>query len=192
MKFLSKGVSTSVSRSRMTQQLLRRSEESPSSSNYSDDVNKAGKGTFGYRTHHVPNQESAAVESRVTMQSFTERGINKNPLNPGKDRLFVSHVDPESIYFPNQVARVSYVAAVVNPDENGEYIKDLQDGMESLATRLAPSYFPGTVVRAITTQVDGYSPAGKLLTKEEERNQVIAFFCMACSEIAGMSFFSYL
>ena len=64
-------------------------------------------------------------------------------------------------YFPDQVARVSYVASIVNPDANGDYLKDLLGGMDLLATRLAPSYFPGTIVRDITTQVDGYFPAGE-------------------------------
>jgi len=65
-------------------------------------------------------------------------------------------------YFPDQVARVSYVASIVNPDANGDYLKGLQGGMDLLARRLAPSYFPGTIVRDITTQVDGYFPAGEL------------------------------
>ena len=64
-------------------------------------------------------------------------------------------------YFPDHVARVSYIASVVKPDANGDYLKDLQGGMDLLATRLAPSFFPGTIVRDITTQVDGYFPAGE-------------------------------
>jgi len=118
-------------------------------------------------------------------QSYS-RSTNKNPLklgNNGSERLAnpnsstiysVSHhhsplEDDASrsyraelgnvSYFPDHVARVSYIASVVKPDANGDYLKDLQGGMDLLATRLAPSYFPGTIVQHITTQVDGYFPA---------------------------------
>lgn len=64
--------------------------------------------------------------------------------------------------FPDHVARVSYIASVVSPDDNGNYLKDLKGGMKLLATRLAPSYFPGAIVQKITTQVDGYFPSGEL------------------------------
>jgi len=114
------------------------------------------------------------------------RSTNKNPLKLGKDGSersaipnsstinSVSHhqrplEDDASLsyraelgnvsYFPDHVARVSYIASVVKPDANGDYLKDLQGGMDLLATRLAPSYFPGTIVQHITTQVDGYFPA---------------------------------
>jgi len=62
-------------------------------------------------------------------------------------------------YFPDQVAIVSYTASVVKPDAEGDYLKDLQGGMDLLATRLAPAHFPGTFVQDVTTQVDGYIPA---------------------------------
>lgn len=64
-------------------------------------------------------------------------------------------------YFPDQVAIVSYIASVVKPDAEGNYLKDLQGGMDLLATRLAPAYFPGTFVQDVTTQIDEYIPAGK-------------------------------
>jgi hypothetical protein len=107
---------------------------------------------------------------------------NKNPLNPGKDGRPAtidsgSHhhnsLEEDAIrssyfsglgsisYFPDHVARVSYVASIVKPDADGNYLKDLENGMGLLATRLAPSYFPGTIVRHITTQVDGYFPSGE-------------------------------
>ena len=107
---------------------------------------------------------------------------NKNPLKPGKDGRSATidsgshHHNPledDAIrsssspglgsvsYFPDHVARVSYVASVVKPDADGNYLKDLKNGMGLLATRLAPSYFPGTIVRHITTQVDGYFLSGE-------------------------------
>mmetsp|Transcript_12932 Transcript_12932/g.36443 ORF Transcript_12932/g.36443 Transcript_12932/m.36443 type:complete len:992 (+) Transcript_12932:332-3307(+) len=110
-----------------------------------------------------------------------------NPIKDGEDRLSMFHsstttyagynsnneleddtTEPSASkrlgfggvsYFPDQVARVSYLASIVKPDVNGEYLQDLQDGMDVLATRLAPSFFPGAIVRAVTTQVDGYFPA---------------------------------
>ena len=102
----------------------------------------------------------------------------KNPLHPNKDGRqradsdespsFVNSgayhrkpVDNDVEYFPDQIARVSYVASVVRPEASGEYVEELQGGMRLLAARLAPSYFPGTIVQQITTQVDGYYPSGK-------------------------------
>ena len=76
-----------------------------------------------------------------------------------------SPVEESVSYFPDHVARVSYIASVVNPKTSGNYLNDLQDGMRLLATRLAPPYFPGTIVRQITTQVDGYIPSGELWIK---------------------------
>ena len=105
------------------------------------------------------------------------QSAKKNPLHPGKDgreRLATyfksptsedsgshrrSPIEDDASYFPDHVARVSYIASVVKPEADGGYLKDLQGGMKSLATRLAPSYFSGTIVRQITTQVDGYFPS---------------------------------
>lgn len=62
-------------------------------------------------------------------------------------------------YFPDHVAKISYITAIVKPDAEGGYLQDLQGGMDLLATQLAPEHFPGFIVRDVTTQVDGYSPA---------------------------------
>ena len=72
-------------------------------------------------------------------------------------------------YFPDHVAKISYITAIVKPDAEGGYLQDLQGGMDLLATQLAPEHFPGFIVRDVTTQVDGYSPARKFL-------QILAFF----------------
>ncbi len=140
------GVRATTKAKTMTQERLRRKTLS-SSSNYSHDVERK------------------------------TQSINKNPLHPGKDgreRLATyyksatsedsgthhrSPIEDDASYFPDHVARVSYIASVVKPEADGGYLKDLQGGMKSLATRLAPSYFPGTIVRQITTQVDGYFPS---------------------------------
>ena len=85
-----------------------------------------------------------------------------NYESPSDYTAMRSSYTPGSVsYFPDQVARVSYVAAVVKPDLNGEYLKDLQGGMDLLAKRLAPMSFPGMIVFDVNTQVDGYFPAGK-------------------------------
>jgi hypothetical protein len=124
-----------------------------------------------------------ALSENETENSDTGN-TNKNPLKRDKDgagqrfalaqQSSAHHHDPleeEAVklqselgsvsYFPDHVARVSYIASVVKPDKNGDYLKELNAGMDLLATRLAPSFFPGTIVRHITTQVDGYFPAGE-------------------------------
>lgn len=111
--------------------------------------------------------ESSVLDSEMVHRHT--QSANKNPIHPGKDgreRLasnYKSHhrtpIESEASYFPDHVARVSYIASVVNPEADGNYLGDLQDGMKSLATRLAPSHFPGTIVSQITTQVDGYFPS---------------------------------
>ena len=117
---------------------------------------------------------------RKTLSSSSNyfQSSKKNPLHPNKDGRHRTDND-ESIsttnsgshhrqpldnniaYFPDHIARVSYIASVVRPEANGSYLDELQGGMKLLATRLAPSYFPGTIVRQITTQVDGYYPSGE-------------------------------
>ena len=134
---------------------------------------------------------SERPSSSTEMNRSNGGSSNKNPLNSNKDgneRLALTRSSPEEAYgfhhqkpledeviqssspqqglghvsyFPDHIARVSYIASVVKPDVNGNYLKDLEGGMDSLATRLAPSYFPGTVIRHITTQVDRYFPAGE-------------------------------
>ena len=147
----------------MTQQHLRRKALS-STSNYSDDMERRAK------IGEPPVLGSEIAHRRI-------QSADKNPIHPGKDgreRLASyyksatgkdtgSHhrtpIESEASYFPDHVARVSYIASVVKPEADGTYLEDLQDGMKSLATRLAPSYFPGTIVSQITTQVDGYFPS---------------------------------
>jgi len=136
-----------------------------SSSNYSDDTQKVRKKGSPY-THRTSRE--AKVYWPRSVQPYATHSINKNPLNPHKNG---SNLDTKQwysstrsgagnlSYFPDQVARVSYVASIVEIDPDGNYLVDLQDGMDLLATRLAPSFFPGTVVRGVTTQVDGYFPA---------------------------------
>ena len=117
---------------------------------------------------------------RKTLSSSSSyfQSAKKNPLHPNKDGRqrtdndesistinSGSHhrepLDDNVVYFPDHIARVSYIASVVRPEANGDYLDELQGGMKLLATRLAPSYFPGTIVRQITTQVDGYYPSGE-------------------------------
>jgi hypothetical protein len=168
----------------LTQQRIRRQALS-SISSFNDDVQKGGE-VGGSLTPSATKMSSTETE---TGHSYS-RSSNKNPLKRGKDgsqRLAllqssatigsVSHhqnpLEEDAIryssfsglgsvsYFPDHVARVSYIASLVKPDANGNYLKDLQNGMGLLATRLAPTYFPGTIVRHITTQVDGYFPSGE-------------------------------
>jgi hypothetical protein len=104
---------------------------------------------------------TSAAEGGTNNDSTTTTGLTQHYESPAE--VNASWFTAGVSYFPDQVARVSYVASIVNPDSDGDYLKDLQGGMALLATRLAPEYFPGTIVRDITTQVDGYFPAGMFL-----------------------------
>lgn len=147
--------------------------EFSSSINYSDDTQKVRRKGAPYT--HRTSREANMYWSR-SVQPYTTQSINKNPLNPhknGSSDQVTREVDTKQwysstrsgtgnlSYFPDHVARVSYVASIVESDPNGDYLLNLQDGMDLLATRLAPSYFPGTVVLGVTTQVDGYFPASE-------------------------------
>lgn len=130
---------------------------------------------------------------RKTLSSSSNyfQSAKKNPLHPNKDGRHRTDND-ESIsttnsgshhrqpldnniaYFPDHIARVSYIASVVRPEADGSYLDELQGGMKLLATRLAPSYFPGTIVRQITTQVDGYYPSACPSTKFDNCQDVTA------------------
>ena len=110
---------------------------------------------------------SAAAEGGTNDDLTVTTGSSTAPHNENPDEVNASWYTAGVSYFPDQVARVSYVASIVNPDSDGDYLQDLQGGMALLATRLAPEYFPGTIIRDITTQVDGYFPAGKFSILEE-------------------------
>ena len=115
------------------------------------------------------NSRKDGSERMALIRSSSEAGSGCHYQKPFEGEAIHSSSTQAELgsvsYFPDHVARVSYIASVLKPDEYGNYLKQLQGGMNSLATRLAPSYFPGTVVRHITTQVDGYFPAGECLTK---------------------------
>jgi hypothetical protein len=103
--------------------------------------------------------------------------VNRDPLLEGKDAAerplppvdgsssssSSSYRDASPVsYFPDQVAMISYLVAVLDGgDEYGRYLDDLKVGMDVLATELAPLFFPGDEVREVTASVNGWFPASE-------------------------------
>jgi hypothetical protein len=129
-------------------------------------------------SHETQQQHQSDNLHRQTGDSVPIASLNKNPLKEGKDgaerpfpmnEAFKSSMDgnvvtrpPGSVsYFPDQVAEISYLVAVLEADEEGSYLEDLTGGMDLLATELAPRFFPNAQVREVTASVNGWFPASE-------------------------------
>lgn len=100
------------------------------------------------------------MEGNDDVGSSSSNNNNNNNTAVVDDGSTTTTRPPGSVsYFPDQVAQISYLVAILEVDEDGSYIQDLTGGMDLLATELAPGFFPNAQLREVATSVNGWFPA---------------------------------